>query len=368
MTELLKHMMSDRADSLGAPDLDVLRMVREGNRRASRRRAAVLGAGAAAAVVAVVAVPVLLPAARDAGREVTPTSVFVEAQPAYATGSTVHVGHQQFDVGHDVSGLVVTTEGMVFTDGEGTVYASDGSASPVGIGSNGGPGRLVGDGSRAAWIEYPRGAPPEYTVYDQATGEVTRSPFRTGTDGATEYDAALFAVDGDDVWFRDSRGVVRWDLESGAQTELGRPLGAEIQDVKSGVIAHSLPREGTTDVDVFAGNDFGEGGPLALVSSSTLNPSGTRLLGVDPSTDPALADTVTGDVSVLDIRGYEQLNPYAWLDDDTYAAVAVTSGAGPRTLDLLTCEVDRECTLFQADISPEGGGLALDMGYAGSVG
>ena len=33
MTELLKDMMHDRADSLGAPDLDVLAMVREGNRR-----------------------------------------------------------------------------------------------------------------------------------------------------------------------------------------------------------------------------------------------------------------------------------------------------------------------------------------------
>ena len=40
MTELLKDMMNDRADSLGAPDLDVLGMVREGNRRVQRRRTA----------------------------------------------------------------------------------------------------------------------------------------------------------------------------------------------------------------------------------------------------------------------------------------------------------------------------------------
>ena len=129
MTELLKDMMNDRADSLGAPDLDVLGMVREGNRRVQRRRTAVLGAGVAAVVVAAIAVPRMLTDDPDAARELdpAPASAFATPQPAWATGSTVHVGAETFDVGHRVSELFVTTAGIVFADDSGTVYASDGS-------------------------------------------------------------------------------------------------------------------------------------------------------------------------------------------------------------------------------------------------
>ena len=76
----------------------------------------------------------------------------------------------------------------------------------------------MADGSRVAWTTYAKGAAPEFTVFDQSTGEVLRTPYDTSGDaGPTEYSDALFAVDGQDVYFRDSRGIVRWNVVTGAR-------------------------------------------------------------------------------------------------------------------------------------------------------
>ena len=101
MTELLKDLMHDRADTLGAPDLDVQGIVREGHRRVHRRRTAVVGAGVAAAVVAAIAVPTLLPeASQRATEEPTLSAAFTAREASYAIGSEVHIDGLTFDVGH----------------------------------------------------------------------------------------------------------------------------------------------------------------------------------------------------------------------------------------------------------------------------
>ena len=367
MTDLLTELMHDKADSLGAPDLDVLAMVREGNRRVRRRRNAVLGAGIAAVVVAAIAVPTMLVNGRDTAREVQPTSIFATPQPAFATGSTVHVGDRSFDVGRPVQALYVTTAGIVFADDAGTVFATDGTEQPEEIGNADlSYGSLVGDGSRAGWIEQQVGRAPVFTVWDQATGKRQTLEFDTAGEGATEYDASLFAIDGADVYLRDARGMIRWNVESGDLTGLGRPQGAEIFDVKSGVIAHTLPRdpENPVEFDVFAGTDFGGGTPLDLVRASTLNPSGTRLLGYTLEGGAVFADTNDGSITPLSTPGYAQLQPYAWLDVDSFAAVARRQGDAPRD-DVLACDVDGGCTVVSPDL-PESS--VLSVGYAGSVG
>ena len=372
MTELLKDMMNDRADSLGAADLDVLGMVREGNRRVARRRTAVLGAGVAAVVVAAIAVPRVLTNDPDAAREIAPASAFATPQPAWATGSTVHVGNEVFDVVHRVSELFVTTEGIVFADDSGTVYASDGTGSPTEIGTADlSYGHLVGDGSRAGWIDHPDGSAPVFTVYDQATGATHHATYDTAGEGATEYHPSLFAIDGDDVYLRDARGVIRWDLDTGEQTLLGRPRGAEIQDVKSGVIAHTLPSEeplSSSSVSFYAGTDFGTGGPLEVVQQSALNPSGTKLLGIGLGSGAAIVDTATGEVSYPQVPagGYDEASPYAWLDDDTYAATATKASGTQEQRDLLTCDIgDGSCTVVASDFAGESDSVVFSLGFAG---
>lgn len=366
MTELLKDMMNERADSLGAPDLDVLAMVREGNRRAARRRTTVVALGAAAAVVAAFALPSLLADSPDKGRDVQPTSAFATPQPSYATGSTVHVGTASYDVGRSVSALFVTTEGIVFADDAGTVLATDGAGTPTEIGSADlGHGSLVGDGSRAGWVEHQAGRAPVFTVHDLATGETVVAEYDTAGEGPTEYHPSFFAIDGTDAYFRDARGVIRWDLESGEQEWIGSPLGAELHDVKAGVIAHSLPRDPDNPVDVeeFAGTDFGSGGPLDLGQASTLNPSGTLLLGSGID-EAVVADTKDGSITPLTAPGYVELQPYAWLDDDSFAATAATQ-ADPRRHDVLACDVGGGCSVVSTSLPAS---VTYAVGYRGSVG
>lgn len=367
MTELLKDMLHERANSLGAPDLDVLAMVREGNRRATRRRTTLIGLGAAAAVVAAIAVPSALNSGPDTARELQPTSTFTTPQASYADGSTVHVGDTSYDVGHRVQDLFVTTAGIVFADEAGTVYASDGTGSTEIGDRDVSAGRMVGDGSRAGWVDDEEGAGPVFVVFDQATGETERIDYQVGDEGPTEHHPDLFAIDGDDVYLRDGRGVIRWNLDSGEQTVLGQPVGAEIQDVKSGVIAHTLPPdpELPNDVESFAGADFGLGGPLDLTQAGALNPSGTRLWGVRVSGGPVLADTGTGAITDLGTSGYDLLEPYAWLDDDTFAAAGTTQDAGSARRDVLACDVGGTCTLVSADVPDS---ITYSIGYAGSVG
>lgn len=362
MTDLLTELMHDKADSLGAPDLDVLAMVREGNRRVGRRRNAVLGAGVAAVVVAAIAVPTMLVNGRDTAREVQPTSIFATPQPAFATGSTVHVGDRSFDVGRPVQALYVTTAGIVFADDAGTVFATDGTEQPEKIGNADlGYGSLVGDGSRAGWIEQQDGRAPVFTVLDQATGETQTLEFDTAGEGATEYDASLFAIDGDDVYLRDARGMIRWNVESGDLTGLGSPQGGEIFDVKSGVIAHMLTR--VNDFEVFASTDLGGGSPLDLTYVRALNPSGTMLLGQLYDGVAVVADTRDGSITPLSTPGYAELQPYAWLDIDSFAAVARKLGDAPRH-DVLACDIGGGCTVVNPDLPDS---VTYSVGNRGSV-
>lgn len=361
MTELLKDLMNDRADALGAPDLDVLGIVRDGNRRVNRRRTAVLGAGVAAAVVAAFAVPTLLRDAPQRATEVSFAAAFTAHEPSYAIGSEVHIDGRSFDVGHSVHAFVQTTAGVVFTDESGTVWASDGSRT-VEVGTTEAElPRLEADGPRVAWTAYPKGAAPEYTVLDQSTGELLRTPFDTGNDGATEYDDALFAVDGVDVYFRDSRGIVRWNVESGEQTSLGRPLGLEVQDAKAGMMAQELidPDEGTSTI--YFGRDFRDVGS-AFYRTLALSPDGRWALGEESSDTPALADTADGDFFSIDVPDYGFFAGYGWVDDDTYVGLGLNEPWETTPADLLECEVFGRCTVIGSAVGTFGADLVIPIG------
>lgn len=366
MTELLKDMMNERADALGAPDLDVLGMVREGNRRVARRRTAVLGAGAAAAVVAAIAVPTLLPEAEQRAQEPSFASVFTAGEPSYAVGSQVYVDGRTFDVGRPVHAYVQTTVGVVFSDRSGTVWASDGTET-VEIGTTDAKrAHLEADGSRAAWTEYVDGAAPQYTVYDQASGEVERSVFQTGNDGPTEYDDALLAVDGDDVYVRDSRGIVRWNVETGDQTSLGRPLGAEVEDVKSGVIAYAIPNtdDAVGGTVIHFGRDFDTAVASGLRDTEVLalSPDGSTAVGEPTPDTPALADTATGEVTAIENPGYEYFTGFGWVDDDTYVGIGLGNPWVSTPADLLECEVGGACSVTGSAIGTLDAGLVVPLG------
>jgi hypothetical protein len=157
--------------------------------------------------------------------------------------------------------------------------------------------------------------------------------------------------------------MIRRDLTSREQTLLGRPQGAEIQDVKSGVIAHTLPKG--AGVNFYAGTDFGTGGPLAVTQNGALNPSGTKLLGIGMDARAVIVDTATGELTSPEAPGYNESSPYAWVDDDTYVATA-TKVTGPTDQqDLLTCDIGGGCTVAYADFAGESDSVVFSLGFAG---
>ncbi|PUA79634.1 hypothetical protein [Nocardioides currus] len=358
MTELLKDTMDQAADSLLAPDLDVQAMVREGDRRVGRRRTAVVGAGVAAAVVAAIAVPSLLP--QDQQRATEPVgfaAVFEAHQPSWATGSEVHVGGRSFDAGHQVFAYVQTTEGVVFSDPSGQVWASNGTQT-VGVGrTDAEHPRLEADGSRVAWTTYGDGRPTEFTVYDQATGEVDGLAAQTG-------DAEVLALDGTDVYARDGREIVRWSLATGTRTSLGRPTGIEIEDVKAGVIAHQLPHADDGATSPYFGRELGETLAPDFYQTLALSPDGTTALGESEADVPALADTATGAVTPITVPGYGFFVGFGWVDDDTYVGLGVNEPYQTTPLDLLECEVGGTCTVTAEAIGSAASGVVLPFGQS----
>ena len=127
MTGLLSDLMHDRADSLERAHFDVDGMVATGDRRVHRRRTAVVGGVAALAVAAGVLAPQVLgggggPTAVDGDL----VAAFGTHSPSYAVGSAITIDGQTFDVGRKVRAYVQTDRGVVFSDADGKVWASQG--------------------------------------------------------------------------------------------------------------------------------------------------------------------------------------------------------------------------------------------------
>ena len=156
MTGLLKDVMHDRADSLDAPDLDMVAMLRDGDRQVRRRRTGVIGAAAASlVVVAGIAVPTLL--SGDSSRPDVAAPV-VSYELAYAVGGTIHDGSRTVETGLAISALVQAPSGYVVADRQGRVHTVlDGEAQQVGrlADPDRGLSRLVSDDDVIAWVDSP---------------------------------------------------------------------------------------------------------------------------------------------------------------------------------------------------------------------
>ncbi len=132
MTGLLTDVMHDRADTLDAPDLDVAAMVRDGDRRAGRRR--VVGLVGLTAASLVVAAGVTLPALLSGdARDADVSAPVVSYDLAYAVGSTIHDGSRTVETDVRISALVQGVSGYVVADRQGRVHTVvDGESTQVG--------------------------------------------------------------------------------------------------------------------------------------------------------------------------------------------------------------------------------------------
>ncbi|WP_244927685.1 hypothetical protein [Nocardioides sp. W7] len=354
MTEKLKTLLHDQAETIdfAGPDLDAITAT--GDRRVRRRRAAGLVGGLAAlAVVGGVAVVSL--SGDDGGPQVAGEPL-PTASLSWATGSTLHAGGERADLGHRVAAYVGTDAGYVFTDGEGAVFSySGGSVDRVGTTSAGMRPRLVADstGTLAGWVD-PSGDRPAFVVLDQATGDVQRYDDATapgmGELADEKNPAYLYAIDQSTTYWRDSRGAVAVDLASGAATVLDPKArnGFDLIDVEAGVLAVY----GDEGVEVGPSRAQARPLPGVLDGSGVLSPD-ARFYAPDAD-ELRVVDVATGaDLALQLPASYFFSTGYQWLDTDTLAVIALVDEDAP--VSLLTCTVSAgTCTVVTDDAGEQG--------------
>lgn len=341
MTDDLKTLLHDRADRIDFAQPDLAAITRDGDRRARSRTLRRGAAGLAVAAVTAVAVSLALP--HLGGRPDT-TRIGVATQPSgttpitWVTGSVIHSGDTQIDVGLVVTSFVRTSAGFVFTDPTGLVHAViDGQVSDIGRGDPDSHHLVADDDdSRVGWFD-PTGERAAFVVHDLASGESYRNVDATqgleprATGGETGY---FFAIDDNTAYWRDTRGVVAVDLATGTTEEISTAQRDRIgiADAASGQI-------------VFQGSQQTRVGP-SLEDSIALNYSGGDLGSLSSdgrwytqdADEPVAFNTATGERVVFDLEEYAFASGYSWLDDHTLALIAAKN-PGTSSAELLSCTV-----------------------------
>jgi hypothetical protein len=337
MTEKLKSLLHEQAETVDFAVPDVAALTRAGDRRVRRRRALVGG-------VAALAVAGALAATRIAGgpaAESTPVVSDPVPQPAqvtWATGHVLHVGDRTIDVEVGVKAFVRTSAGFVVADPGGVVHSVvDGKVSVVGRTDAKHP-HLVSDpaDTLAGWVELDDDR-PGFVVLDQTTGDTTRNDDATQPGMgllADEQDPAYFyAISGGEAYWRDLRGAVEVDLATGDArvVDAAAANGFDILDVEDGVIAFNAADDGTA-----LGPTRRDAVMLPKVDGSmgTLSP-GADYYSSDAD-EPQVYDARTGEQVALDLR-YAFATGYEWLDGHRLAVLAQKTGRSP--VQLLTCVV-----------------------------
>jgi hypothetical protein len=328
MTGLLTDLMHDRADHLDAPDLDLARITRDGDRRVRRRRTTLVGGIAAAVAIGVVAVPSLA-GDGDGGREardlVADGTAAAPVPLSWTTGSTLRrSGAPDVDLGVDVRAWVWVGEAVALTDDERRVLLwTDGALEEVGTAARPDPddAELVADGARVAWVDPDR----RLVLLDTASGETSTQ------DVSSAGDVRVTALDGDAVYAVGGDGVLAWDTRTG-EVEVLDPSGkAVVIDAEDGTLLRALPgRRARVE---------GPGRDLTLTTDSfaNLSPDGAHVVA-ESNDEGILLDTSTGDRVPL-ATGYDWALPFQWLDADAVAVLAFSFGEDTEEPFLVRCVV-----------------------------
>lgn len=332
MTEKLKTLMRDQADSVdfAAPDLDA--MVATGDRRVRHRRLGVI-AGVAAVVVGVALVA---PAVTGGERAVQPTGpAATDTAPlSWVDGTILHEGDRAYDLDFRPRAYVRTSEGYVFSDRDGNVWSwVDGATTLVGETTGRRP-HLVSDeeSGLAGWVTLDG---PEYVVVDQVAGTIKGYPAPAGTG----YDD-LGALDAGRAYWTGPDGPVVVDLRTGDETPVSGGRGTSLGDLEDDLV--------TVSGDQGAVIQTVDGTRLLQPTNSYadlgyLSPD-ARYYTWDAD-EPQVYDVRSGQRVTVDVGPREFASGYEWLGDQTLALIASTESSDDSRVELLRCEVpEGPCT------------------------
>jgi hypothetical protein len=330
MTGQLTDLMHERADHLGAPEIDLVAITRDGERRVRRRRTAWVGAVAAAAVLAALAAPVLVGGAGEGStrRDVVADGTAAEPQPlAWISGSVLHrPGRSDVDLGVEVRAWVWAGDDIVFTDPQHWVRLWSDDALDV-IGRTAPPEtdspELVADGTSVAWVSEEQ----RVLHYDVARREAVWGPELPGRN------PRVTALDGSDLYAVDSAGVYAWQPSApDAFRTLEGDLG-EVLDAEGGTTVRKVDTENRA---ILSRN--GELVQLSTRQFANLSPDGA-LVAVENDDLGQVVDATSGTTVPFE-HGHEWAVGYGWLDEATLAVLAFDGieGDSAQTAWLLTCD------------------------------
>jgi hypothetical protein len=329
MSTDLRRALAEHLDPVAPPHGDLVRVVREGRRIRSRRRAAVAGAVAAAvAVGGLAATQMVGPSDQRAGESDVATDPVVgaaEGLRAYADpggdlrygGRTVPTsGMERLD-----TDAAATPEGVVYYDaGRPMLLDLEGEVSPlvsgpVDVRADFRPTAKADSTSSQVAVAVFRGGTPRIMVVDTATGELV-DQVNLVCEGCT---VVIEAFDDGAVFFRDGTGTNVWDLDGNFARPFAGP-DTSVADVRNGVVLYDgaapepEPGVGQRDYTYVPGaidSQLTHDGAHVLAWSSTLAPTGAG--------DP------------LQLSVTEQDSATHWTID-TDGSVLVASQAGSATL------------------------------------
>jgi hypothetical protein len=386
MSGQLRATLQDHADQLDRWDVDLEAVVRSGDRRIRRRRAALAG-GCAAVLVLVVGVTMALrpPTTPEPAPAVEPTKPF-----SYAVGSVIHSGSDTVDVGVHVESMVQIDGGFVFTGPDRTVYLEkNGDTQAIGhLADRSSPLFASDNGLVAAWWDGERIQTwPGYrpTQSGAVVAEDKTDSFEVAGTWPRDNPPKIEALSDGHLWFWDGTQTMVAEvrpLTSTATWRVSDVAGPDtIQDVSARAALVRAGHEGpghetvgmaviATDLRDLAGKTWPRGvGPSTAqpqvrnISSGDLAPDGEHWFTQD-NDQFAVFDSATGQRQDPAHPGFAFAAPYQWLGNDTMAVLALKGMSDHESISLLTCHVStNDCEVTASDIGYYGD-VAIPAGEA----
>ncbi|MFC6160328.1 hypothetical protein [Kribbella jiaozuonensis] len=342
MTNLLRDTLTERADNLEPPPLDLDGIVAAGNRQISRRRAlTVLGGAVATAAVAVGGATLI----RSRRPQPVRPAPYVERRAAtFAVGNKIHYGADVITTQSTrINAFVQTDAGFVFLDEGNNIHVADRATGK-------GAWSLTADhrGNLVAWVEGFNDH-AESVVYDVAEQrELVRTPIGNAIppNVSLAFSPTIVALDGNTAYFGTLKGLYRWNLGTNRGDLIANVAPNAVRTVTAGQLVYQQPL-----VQPIMGHTLRVGPTLTSGTRTTftgqqafLSPD-ARYLVTQPA-DARMGDQpVWSDLQLFGVttRTVGRLpGTYAkflfgqWLDNTTFTAAGVRSDV----VDLLTINAE----------------------------